>query len=54
MTYGYKMGKSTTRRRRMACTIAAQKLRLPVAHVDGGIRPDDWRMPEEINRLASP
>lgn len=33
----------------MACAIAVQKLRVPVAHVQGGIRSGDWRMPEETN-----
>ncbi len=37
----------------MACAIAAQKLRVPVAHVEGGIRSGDWSMPEEINRLLT-
>ena len=37
----------------MACAIAAQKMRVPVAHVEGGIRSGDWSMPEEINRMAT-
>jgi UDP-N-acetylglucosamine 2-epimerase (non-hydrolysing) len=37
----------------MACAITAQKLHVPVAHVEGGIRSGDWTMPEEINRLAT-
>lgn len=37
----------------MACSITAQKLYIPVAHVEGGIRSGDWTMPEEINRLAT-
>lgn len=37
----------------MACSIAAKKLYIKVAHVEGGIRSGDLRMPEEINRLLT-
>ncbi len=37
----------------MACSIAAQKLHVRVAHVEGGIRSGDWTMPEEINRMVT-
>lgn len=37
----------------MACAIVAQKLHTKVAHVEAGIRSDDWSMPEEINRLVT-
>jgi UDP-N-acetylglucosamine 2-epimerase (non-hydrolysing) len=37
----------------MACSIAARKVGVPVAHVEGGIRSGDWTMPEEINRVVT-
>lgn len=37
----------------MACSISAQKLCVPVAHVEAGIRSGDWTMPEEINRMVT-
>jgi UDP-N-acetylglucosamine 2-epimerase (non-hydrolysing) len=37
----------------MACSIAAKKLQVKVAHVEAGIRSFDLSMPEEINRMVT-
>jgi UDP-N-acetylglucosamine 2-epimerase (non-hydrolysing) len=37
----------------MACAITAQKMHVPVAHVEAGIRSGDWSMPEEVNRIVT-
>lgn len=37
----------------IACTLAAKKLCLPVAHLEAGLRSGDRRMPEEINRVLT-
>lgn len=37
----------------MACAIVAKKAWVKVAHVEGGIRSGDERMPEEINRMVT-
>jgi UDP-N-acetylglucosamine 2-epimerase (non-hydrolysing) len=37
----------------MACALVAQKMHTKVAHVEAGIRSEDWTMPEEINRLVT-
>lgn len=38
----------------MACAIVAQKLHIQVAHVEGGIRSNDWSMPEETTAKGVP
>ena len=37
----------------MACAIAAKKLLVHVAHIEGGIRSGDMTMPEEVNRIVT-
>ena len=37
----------------MAAAMTARQHRIPVAHVEAGIRSGDWTMPEEMNRVVT-
>lgn len=37
----------------LACSVTAKKLHIKVCHIEAGLRSEDERMPEEINRLVT-